>query len=105
MVRGGTHYEWSLGAPLPATSWRPPADQEAGVEPGGFGDPLADHYSLAWLDRWLKAPGQPGYGDADDRLLADDEWADRLSFYYGSARDFPGREGARHVRDDLLDGR
>ena len=75
------------------------------MEPDGFGNPLADHYSLAWLDRWLKESGEPGDDDAEVRLLADDEWADRLSFHYESARDFPGREGARHVCENVRDGR
>lgn len=88
VVRGGTHYEWSRVPSFPATSW-------------SFGNELADHYSLAWLDRWLKRPGEPGYADADARLLADDRYADRLSFYYRSARDFPGRGGERHRSRDL----
>jgi hypothetical protein len=88
VVRGGTHYEWSRVPTFPATSW-------------SFGNDLADHYSLAWLDRWLKRPDEPGYDDAVDRLLADDTYASRLSFYYRSARDFRGREGSRHVSRDV----
>lgn len=83
-VRGGTHYEWSLIPSFPTTSWT-------------FGNDLADHYSLAWLDRYLKRPGEEGYRNADDRLLQDDRWRDRLSFYYRSARDFTTRH--RQVRD------
>lgn len=83
-IRGGTHYEWSLIPTFPTTSW-------------AFGNELADHYSLAWLDRYLKNPDEPGYHDADDRLLQDEEWRDRLSFYYRSARDFTTRR--QQVRD------
>lgn len=101
VVRGGTHYEWSLGAGLPATSWRPPAAQTGGADPQGFTNPLAEHYSLAWLDRWLKQSGEQGYDDADERLLADAKWADRLSFYYESARAFPDRQGTRHRSEDI----
>jgi len=83
-VRGGTHYEWSLIPTFPTTSW-------------DFGNPMADHYSLAWLDRYLKRPEEQGYHSADDRLLADDQWRDRLSFYYRSARDFTTRN--QRIRD------
>ncbi|WP_276258256.1 alpha/beta hydrolase family protein [Haloglomus litoreum] len=86
-VRGGTHYEWSLIPTFPATSWE-------------FGNPMADHYSLAWLDRYLKRPDEQGYHSADDRLLQDDKWRDRLSFYYRSARDFTTRsKQVRNCRD------
>jgi hypothetical protein len=83
-VRGGTHYEWSLLPTFPATSW-------------ASGNELADHYSLAWLDRYLKRPDEPGYLTADRRLLTDDAWRDRLSFYYRSARAFTTR--SQEVRD------
>jgi hypothetical protein len=96
-IRGGTHYEWSLVPTFPATAWDPGGD-------GGFGNPLADHYSLAWLDRWLKEPGEQGYESADARLLADAEWRDRLSFYYESARAFPERDGTEHDCTDIKGG-
>ncbi|WP_255152020.1 alpha/beta hydrolase family protein [Halorarius halobius] len=92
VVRGGTHYEWSRIPTFPATSW-------------DAGNALADHYSLAWLDRWLKAPDEPGYHDADERLLADERFRNRLSFYYKSSRAFPDRQGTEHrvadVRGDV----
>ena len=91
VVRGGTHYEWSRTPTFPATSW-------------GFGNALADHYTVAWFDRWLKAPGEPGYRDADDRLLADDEWGDHLSFHYCSKRAFCGRDGREHVCGNVRAG-
>lgn len=91
VVRGGTHYEWARTPTFPATDW-------------GFGNALADHYTVAWFDRWLKAPDEPGYRDADDRLLADDAWGDHLSFHYRSKRAFPGRDGREYVCDDVRDG-
>ena len=91
VVRGGTHYEWSRTPTFPATSW-------------GFGNALADHYTVAWFDGWLKAPGEPGYRDADDRLLADDEWGDHLSFHYCSKRAFCGRDGREHVCGNVRAG-
>lgn len=78
-VRGGTHFEWSYLPTLPSSSW------------DDWGNPMLEHYSLAWLDRWLKVEGEPGFEDADARLLEDQTWSDRLSFYYRSARFFPER--------------
>ncbi len=104
VIRGGTHYEWSLIPTFPTSAW------EAGG-PGGWGRPLAEHWTLAWLDRWLAAPGDPGHDDADARLLAEDEsgpddatWRDRLSYLYRSARSFPDRGGAAQTCDDILAG-
>jgi len=79
-IRGGSHYEWSLLPGFPTSSW-------------DWGNPVTDHYSLAWLDRWLKLPGEAGYEDADARLLSDAAWVERMSFYYDSARNFPTRTG------------
>lgn len=90
-IRGGTHYEWSLLPGFPTSSW-------------DWGNPLADHYTLAWLDRWLKGPGEPGYSSADDRLLADADWRERMSFYFDSARYFPTRAGVWHECDDIKAG-
>lgn len=88
VVRGGTHYEWSRVPTFPATSWE-------------FGNALAEHYTVAWFDRWLKESGEPGYDDADDRLLADEQWCDHLSFTYRSKRAFTDRDGTEHVSDDV----
>lgn len=88
VVRSGTHYEWSLLPTFPATSWE-------------FGNALAEHYTVAWFDRWLKEPHEDGFHDADDRLLADDEWADHLSFHYRSKRAFDCRNQRRHESDDI----
>jgi hypothetical protein len=53
------------------------------------------------MDRWLKRPGEPGYADADARLLADADWCDRYSFYLRSARAFPDRAGRLHATEDV----
>jgi hypothetical protein len=82
VVRGGTHYEWARVPTLPATEW------EAG---GG----TAGDRSLAWLDRWLKQPGERGYR-ATDRLLAPLPAVD-TSFHYRSPRAFPDRDGTWHT--------
>jgi hypothetical protein len=101
-IRGSTHFEWSQIPTFPSTSWCPNA--ASGECSGGWGQPMADHYSLAWLDRWLKQPGEPGFDDADARLLADADWIERYSFYSASARDFPKRSGGRAVCEDILAG-
>jgi len=96
VIQGGTHYEYSrisqFPVPFPTTNWFT------------WGNPFADHYSLAWIDRWLKHPDEPGYGTADARLLQDSTWAARMSFYFRSARDFPDRSGTRHVCQDIRAG-
>jgi hypothetical protein len=93
-VRGGTHFEWSLIPTFPTTSW------------DGWGNELAEHFSLAWLDYWLKtdvelrrqgdgdgpAPGPAGRKGVERRLAALERWCERLSFYYRSARYFPPAE-------------
>ncbi|WP_420428338.1 alpha/beta hydrolase family protein [Algiphilus sp.] len=101
-IRGSTHFEWSNIPTFPSTSWCP--DAASGRCSGGWGLPMAEHYSLAWLDRWLKRPGEPGHTDADARLLDDAQWADRFSFYYRSARDFPTRGGAPARCEDVAAG-
>ena len=97
-IQGGAHYEWSLLPAFPASDWIPGSDE------GGWGQPLARHYTLAWMDRWLKAEGEPGYDNADARLLADADWRERMSFYYDSSRDYPSRDGLRQMLLDLKRG-
>ncbi|MGI8610172.1 MAG: alpha/beta hydrolase family protein [Candidatus Dormibacteria bacterium] len=96
VIQGGTHFEYSLipsePAPFPATNWFT------------WGNPIADHYSLAWFDRWLKQPGEAGFADADKRLLADKDWGPRMSFYLRTARDFSDRQGVRHHCEDVRAG-
>lgn len=98
-IQGSTHFEWSTIPSFPATSWCP--DVASGACEGGWGRPMAEHYSVAWMDRWLKRAGEPGYGDADARLLADADWCDRYSFYLRSARAFPDRAGVMHGTEDV----
>lgn len=103
-LRGSTHLEWSQLLGLPATSWCP--DTRNGRCEGGWGMPIARHYTVAWMDRWLKRDGEPGFRDADARLL-DDAGAfgrDALSFRYRSARDYPTRGGRRSSCSDLRAG-
>ncbi|WP_022955351.1 alpha/beta hydrolase family protein [Perlucidibaca piscinae] len=92
-LRGSSHYEWSLIPGFPASSWCP--EVRDGRCRGGWGRPLAEHYTLAWLDRWLKRPGERGHDDADARLLDDARFRERLSFHFDSRRDFPQRDGQR----------
>ena len=106
-IQGSTHYEWSLipavpFASFPASSWCP--DPASGRCSGGWGNPMAEHYSLAWFDRWLKKPGEPGYENADARLLADADWHERYSFYNRSARSFPDRAGNTQLCEDIRAG-
>ncbi|HSW11368.1 MAG TPA: hypothetical protein VLI06_00925 [Solimonas sp.] len=101
-IQGSTHFEWSLIPTFPSTSWC--ADTSNGRCEGGWGRPLAEHYSVAWLDRWLKQPGEAGYGDADQRLLADGDWQERYSFHYRAARHFPLRDSRVAACDDIRAG-
>jgi hypothetical protein len=101
-IQGSSHYEWSLIPTFPTTSWC--ADTSKNHCEGGWGNPLAQHYSLAWMDRWLKQPGEAGYDTADARLLADADWVKRYSFYYRSARSFPTRSGQAQSCEDIRAG-
>ncbi len=101
-IQGSSHFEWSLIPGFPSSSWCP--DTSGNTCAGGWGRPLAEHYTMAWFDRWLKKPGETGYADADARLLADADWQERYSFYKRSARDFPDRGGKAHVCEDIRAG-
>jgi hypothetical protein len=103
-LRGSSHYEWSLLPTFPASSWCP--DTSSGACEGGWGNPLAQHYTLAWFDRWLKLPGESGYEDADQRLLDDagPQGREKFSFRYRSARSFPDRAGVMHDCVDIRAG-
>ena len=111
VVEGGSHYEWSLLPTFPTTAWEPGGQ-------GGWGNPLARHFTVAWLDRWLKVAGETGHADADARLLdlsfrpdASDlqggsgvaSWCERLSFHFTSSHAFPSRDGDPQQVDDLRD--
>lgn len=101
-IQGSTHFEWSLIPTFPASSWCP--EVVDGHCTGGWGRPLAEHYSVAWFDRWLKQPGEQGYDTADARLLADADWVERYSFYSRAARAFPTRSGAMQDCEDIRAG-
>ncbi|MGH8462090.1 MAG: alpha/beta hydrolase family protein [Stenotrophobium sp.] len=103
-IQGSTHYEWSLLPLFPASSWCPSVVNNACV--GGWGNPLAQYYTLAWFDRWLKHPGETGYDTADARLLDDSgpQGAAKMSFYYRSARSFSARDGSVHDCADIRAG-
>ena len=104
IVRGSSHYEWSLIPGFPASSWCPEVKNNQCV--GGWGNPLAQHYSLAWFDRWLKHSDEVGYKTADARLLDDDgeQGRNKMSFYFRSARSFKDRGGKEHVCEDIRAG-
>jgi hypothetical protein len=105
-IQGSSHYEWSLIPTFPTSSWCKTIE-DGRCKPGkdgGWGRPLAEHYTVAWLDRWLKQPGETGYCDADARLLADADWVERYSFYFRSARRFPDRGGTLHHCEDIRAG-
>ena len=103
-IRGSSHYEWSLIPGFPASSWCPQVQNNQCV--GGWGNPMAQHYSLAWFDRWLKNSDEAGYSTADARLLDDDgvQGRNKMSFYYRSARSFMDRGGKAHVCEDIRAG-
>ncbi len=100
-IRGSTHFEWSLIPLFPATSWCPEVIDNKCV--GGWGRPMAEFFSLAWLDRWLKRSGEAGFSDADARLQSQ-SFNERLSFYSRSARDYPAKSGQRVHCENLLEG-
>ncbi|HSW11527.1 MAG TPA: hypothetical protein VLI06_01735 [Solimonas sp.] len=102
--QGTTHFDYSPSNTFPATSWC--ADTSSGACRGGWGGPAIIHYTLAWFDRWLKKAGEPGYADADQRLVDDAgaEGAAKMSFRYRSARDYPDRSGKRQHCEDIRAG-
>ncbi len=103
-IQGSTHFEWSSIPTFPTTSWCP--EIVDGRCTGGWGRPMGEHYTLAWLDRWLKEEGEPGYDDADARLLDDDgpQGRAKMSFYYRSARAYESRNGIAQECDDIRVG-
>ncbi len=103
-VQGSSHEDWSPGLPFPTTSWCP--DTSTGACRGGWGQPMIQHYTLAWFDRWLKKPGEAGYADADQRLVDDggSEGAVKMSWHFRSARDYPDRSGHWQQCEDIRAG-
>ena len=100
-IRGSSHYEWSLLSAFPATSWCP--DAASGQCSGGWGNPMAEHYTVAWFDRWLKLPNEVGYSDADTRLLDDNgtQGRNKMSYHFASARSYPDRNGTMHLCSNI----
>lgn len=105
-IQGATHYEWSLLHQFPATSWEAGKIIAAdGSDNGtGWAQPIAQYYTLAWFDRYLKLPGEPGYDDADARLLNDSLFAERFSWYFPSKRAFKTRAGVMQSCEDIVQG-
>ncbi len=105
-IQGGTHYEWSLLHQFPATSWEGGRIIAAdGSELGsGWGNVVAQYYTLAWFDRYLKRPGEMGYADADQRLLNDALLRERFSWYFPSRRAYTSRDGRLQRCDDIAMG-
>lgn len=105
-IRGAAHYEWSLLPSFPTSSWEPGKVISAdGRDIGtGWAQPIAQYYTLAWFDRWLKVDGEPGFSNADARLLNDELFRDRLSFYFTSKRSFTTRAGAVQACEDISAG-
>lgn len=102
-IRGGSHYEWSLLPTFPTSSWEGgKIIDAAGNDIGtGWAQPVAQYYTLAWFDRWLKVEGEPGFDTADARLLNDEVFRDRLSYYFLSKREFPNRAGVMQSCEDI----
>ncbi|MBS8239594.1 hypothetical protein DYI22_03650 [Marinobacter lipolyticus] len=102
--QGTTHFDFSLLPQFPATSWCP--DVSGNACSGGWGRPSITYYTVAWFDRWLKEPGEPGYDDADERLIDDARTggADRMSFHYHSARAYTDRNGGRQHCESIRSG-
>lgn len=105
-IQGGTHYEWSMLHQFPTTSWEAGKIIAAdGSDNGtGWGNPIAQYYTLAWFDRYLKLPGEQGYDDADARLLNDSIFAERFSWYFPSKRAFKTRDGTMQSCEDIARG-
>ena len=104
-IAGSTHFDFSLLTAFPATSWCPNA--ASGSCNGGWANAAIQHYTLAWFDRWLKIPGEPGYESADARMLDDGgpNGREKMSWHFYSARKFPLRNGevayCENIRSDL----
>jgi hypothetical protein len=103
-IRGSSHYDFSPITGFPATSWCP--DAAASTCDDGWGNPMAQYYTVAWFDRWLKLPGEPGYADADARLLDDNgpQGRNKMSYHFHSARSYPDRSGVMHVCSNIRSG-
>lgn len=105
-IQGATHFAWSQIHQFPASSWEGGKIIEAdGSDNGnGWANPIAQYYTLAWFDRYLKLPSEPGYDDADERLLNDSIFRERFSWYFPSKRAFKNREGTMQSCEDIALG-
>lgn len=65
---------------------------------------IAQYYTLAWFDRYLKLPGELGYDDADQRLLNDSIFAERFSWYFPRKRAYTDRNGTMHSCENIASG-
>lgn len=90
-ILGSSHYEWSPLPLFPSTSWCPQTNN--GRCEGGWGLPMAEYYTVAWFDRWLKHSDEAGYADADARLLDNALFGERFSYHFESGYSFPDRDG------------
>lgn len=97
-----THTQYSQNPFLPASSWcGDPSEQACNT---GWVIPMATHYTVAWFDRWLKRTQEPGYQDADNRLLDNGHpltGAVNMSWHYRSARHLHDRQGFLHRCENL----
>ena len=76
-IQGSSHFEWSLIPSFPSSSWC--ADTSAERCDGGWGRPMAAHYTLAWFDRWLK--GVPNGVDTEPRVTMELKFSHRLEHF------------------------
>ena len=98
-IAGATPYDFALMLDMPATSWCPTLIDNACR--GGWARPMIEHYTVAWFDRWLKAPGTPGHDTAEARLLDDATWAPRMSHHFASARSLRRHDGKMSLCVDI----
>ncbi|BET26260.1 hypothetical protein EV673_0642 [Limnobacter thiooxidans] len=97
-----THTQYSQGLLLPSSSWCASNSEE--VCDSGWVIRMAEHYTVAWFDRWLKQQGEKGFDTADQRLLDNGNpltGAANMSWHYRSARYFSDRSGKAHDCDNL----
>lgn len=97
-----THTQFSQNPFVPASSWC--GNPEVEQCNTGWVIPMAEHYTVAWFDRWLKLPDELGYDTADSRLLDNGNLltgASNLSWHYKSARAFKDRNGTLQECMDL----
>lgn len=97
-----THTQYSQNPFIPASSWcGNPEVEECNT---GWVIPMAEHYTVAWFDRWLKLPSEAGFDTADSRLLDNGNaltGAVNMSWHYRSARALQDRNGKLHECMDL----